>query len=86
MTDDEHRPIEVVMPGQTIHPPPDGWTPIEAFVLVKCMDETGDSARSVRTTNPLNLEELLGTLTGQVDLVKQRLVDAREDEDDEAPC
>jgi hypothetical protein len=85
MNNEERRPIEEVLSGQSIHPLPDGWTPMEAFVLVECMDEGGDSSSSFRTTNPLNLQELLGALTVQVELVKQKLVDAWEDEDSGAP-
>jgi hypothetical protein len=85
MSDEKRRPIEEVLPGQSIHPLPDGWTPLEAFVLVKCMDEGGDSSWNFRTTNPLNLQELLGALTVQVELVKQKLVDAWADEYGGAP-
>jgi hypothetical protein len=69
MMEEERKPIEEVLAGHSIHPLPEGWTPLEAFVLVKCMDEGGDSAWSFRTTNPLNLEELLGALTVQVKAV-----------------
>jgi hypothetical protein len=62
MSDEERRPIPEVLPGQVINPLPEGWTPMEVFVLIKCMDEGGDSAWSFRTTNPLNLEEQLGRL------------------------
>ena len=85
MSDEERKPIEEVLPGQSIHPLPDGWTPMEAFILVKCMDEGGDSSWSFRTTNPLNLEELLGVLTVHAELLKQKLVDGWDDEDSGAP-
>ena len=58
---------------------------MEAFVLVKCMDEDGDSSWSFRTTNPLNLEELLGALTVQVELVKRRLLNGWDEVDGGAP-
>ena len=79
MSDEERKPIEEVLPGYSIHPLPDGWTPIEAFVLVKCMDGTGVSTWSFRTSNPLNLEELLGVLTVQVEVIKDKLAIEWED-------
>ena len=79
MSDEERKPIEEVLPGYSIHPLPDGWTPVEAFVLVKCMDETGVSTWSFRTSNPLNLEELLGVLTVQVEVIKDKLAIEWED-------
>jgi hypothetical protein len=85
MSDEERRPIEEVLPGQAIHPLPEGWTPMEAFVLIKCMDGGGDSAWNFRTTNPLNLEEWLGALTVQVETIKRKLVSDWEDEDGDAP-
>jgi len=74
MSDEERKPIEEVLPGFSIHPMPDRWTPIEAFVLVKCMDDDGDSAWNFRTSNPLNLEELLGVLTVHAQFIKDKLV------------
>ena len=85
MSDEERRPIEEVLPGQGIHPLPEGWTALEAFVLVKCMDDNGVSTWSYRTTNPLNLEELLGALTVQVETVKRRLMSEWEGGDEDAP-
>jgi hypothetical protein len=81
MSEIERRPIGEVLSGQTIHPLPDGWTPLEAFVLIKCMDDDGDSSWSFRTTNTLNLEELLGALTIQVETLKRKLTGAWADED-----
>jgi len=85
MSDEERRPIEEVLPGQAIHPLPEGWTPIEAFILLKCMDDDGDSAWSFRTTNPLNLNELLGALTIQVETLKRKLVDGWTEDDGNSP-
>lgn len=79
---DDRIPVEHVLPGMGLHPLPDKWTPLEAFVLIKCMSDEGDSTFVFRTTNPLNLEELLGALTVQTDLLRKRLAD-RWDTDDE---
>jgi hypothetical protein len=85
MADDERVPVEQVLPGFALHVLPDGWTPMEAFVLLKCLDEGGDSTWSFRTTNPLNLQELLGALEVQVEVLKRKLADCWENEDDGAP-
>jgi len=80
--EDERKPIEAVLPGMTLHPLDAGWTPIEALVLVKCLDEDGDPTWAFRTSNPLNLEELLGALTVHTELLRRRLV-RRWDSDEE---
>jgi hypothetical protein len=79
--DDEIRvPVADVLRGLEIHPLEAGWTPVEAFVLVKCLDETGETAWSYRTTNRLNREELLGALIVHSDLLRKELVGEWEDE------
>lgn len=50
-------------------------------MLVKSLDETGETAWSFRTSEPLNLEELLGALTVQADVLRRKLVRSWEDED-----
>jgi hypothetical protein len=57
-----------------------GWTPVEAFVLIKCLDESGEAAWSYRTTNRLNREELLGALIVHTDLLRRELVDEWNDD------
>jgi hypothetical protein len=81
---DERLPIESVLPGFALHPLEPSWTPISAFVLVKSLDTDGVSSWSFRTSEPLNLEELLGALTVQVEVLKRRLADEWTDPD-EAP-
>jgi hypothetical protein len=81
MPDNERQPIGEVLAGHLIHPLPDGWTALEAFLLIKCMDDDGDSSWSFRTTNALNLEELLGALTIQVETLKRTLVGNWSNED-----
>ena len=80
---DDRIPIEQVLRGFEIHPLEEGWTPLAAFVLVKSLDETGDTAWSFRTSEPLNLEELLGALTVQVEVLKRKLARLWEDEDED---
>lgn len=81
MAGDDRIPIGEALPGFMLHPLKSGWTPLEAFVLVKCLDDDGDHAWSFRTTNPLNLEELLGALTVQVELLQRKLVRSWEGDD-----
>ncbi|HKY15632.1 MAG TPA: hypothetical protein VJM33_11970 [Microthrixaceae bacterium] len=81
MTSDDRIPIEQVLPGFEIHSLDEGWTPLAAFVLVKALDENGDAAWSFRTSEQLNLEELLGALTVQTDVLRRKLERMWEDED-----
>jgi hypothetical protein len=70
---DVRVPITEVLSGLSIHPLEPGETPLEAFVLIKCLDAEGDPSWSYRTTNRLNREELLGALTVQVDVLRHEL-------------
>ncbi len=69
-----------MLPGLEVHPLPANWTPIEAFVLIKCLDEDGDSSWSYCTTHRLNREELLGVLMVHVDVLRKELVAEWEDD------
>ncbi len=81
--DDERRvPVEQALYGLTVHPLPKGWTPLSAIVLVKCLDEDGEPTWAFRTTEGLNDEELLGTLTVRTELLRRELVDSYYDGDD----
>ena len=75
MTDSERQAISDVLPSFTLRPLPDGWTPLQAFVLIKAFDEDGRAAWSYRTSEQLNMEELLGALTLQIALIKRRLLE-----------
>jgi hypothetical protein len=79
VSSEERVPVEQVMTGMTLHPLPAGWTPVEALVLVKCLDERGHPSWVYRTTAVPNREELLGALVVQVDLLRKELVAAWED-------
>ncbi len=74
VSDDDRLPIESVLPGQRLHPLDEGWTALQTFALVKCLDDDGDVAWVFRTSEPFNLEELLGALTVQVEILKRALV------------
>jgi hypothetical protein len=86
MNERERRPIADVLPGFALHPLDDGWTPLQAWVLVKSLDNEGSTAWSFRTSEQINPEELLGALTVQVEVLRRRLADEwdeYEDEDDD---
>jgi hypothetical protein len=74
-------PAEDVLKGLELHPLDSGWTPIEAFVLIKSFDEDGEVAWAYRTTHRLNREELLGALMVQVDVLRKELREEWLDED-----
>lgn len=74
-------PVAEVLPGLEIHELEPGDTAIEAFVLIKAIDQAGDITWGYRTTNRLNREELLGALTVQVAILTKELRDEWDDEE-----
>ncbi|MFI7589432.1 hypothetical protein ACIB24_20400 [Spongisporangium articulatum] len=76
---DERHPLADTLPGLEVHPLEPGWTPLEAFVLVKCLDDEGDVTWAYRTTSRLNREELLGALIVQADVLRKELRDEWDD-------
>ena len=66
---------EVLGTGFAIGPLPEGWTPLEGIVLVKCLDADGEPSWAFRTTSGLNDEELLGALTIRLELLKEETLD-----------
>src|SRR5947208_15140090 len=76
VSNDEPRvPIADVLSGLEVHPLEPGWSALEAFVLVKALDEDGHTSWAYRTTHRLNREELLGALVVHVDVLRKELVD-----------
>jgi len=59
----------------TRHPLPESWTPVEALVLIKCLDEEGEATWCYRTTARPNREELLGALVVHTDLLRKELLE-----------
>lgn len=59
----------------TIEPLDEGDRVAWAFVLMKTEAADGNVSWSFRTTAPPNLEELLGALQVQVDLLRRRLLE-----------
>jgi hypothetical protein len=82
-SDDERVPISDVLEGLTIHPLEKSWTALDCLILIKCFDDEGRSTWAFRATQGLNREELLGALTVHGDLLKNRLVDEFDDDDEE---
>jgi hypothetical protein len=74
MSEEQRRPIGEVLPRFVLYPLADGWTPLDAYVLVKSLDEEGCVSWASRSSEMLNDEELLGALTVQVDRLRRRLV------------
>ena len=70
---EQRVPIAEVLSGLEIHPLGEGFTPIEAFVLIKALDEDGSPTWAYRTRNRLNREELLGALIVQTDVLRREL-------------
>lgn len=78
------RPIGEVLGGAgfDIYTLPAGWMPLEGVVLVKCLDEDGQSSWAFRSTAGLNDEELLGALIVRTELCRRETLDTYVDEDD----
>ena len=75
MSSDEHQPVgQVLGTGFRVPALPDGWTPLEGIVLVKCLDDEGHPTWAFRATGGLNDEELLGALTVRLELAKRETV------------
>jgi hypothetical protein len=74
-----NQPIGDVLRGIEIEPVPDGWTVVDALVLAKCLNIEGQPIWSLRFTDGLNSEELLGALQIQVDLLKRGILEDWQD-------
>ncbi|WP_051468288.1 hypothetical protein [Actinomadura oligospora] len=76
----EEKPVDIgeALTGLKVVPLPEGWTGLEAIVLVKCLDDKGHPSWSFRVTDGLNEEELLGALTVRTDMLRRDLLDSYE--------
>ena len=72
--------------GLEAEPMPEGWTPLEAFTVLKCLDEDGDVALLTRSTDGVRSWDAVGMLTAALDIQRARLRDGfiDDDENDEA--
>jgi hypothetical protein len=73
--EDARIPVGDALSNLRIDALPDDWTPTEAFLLIKSLDEDGDVTWSYRTTQDFSQEELLGALQVQVDRLRDTLLD-----------
>jgi len=62
---------------------PDGWTPLDAIAVIKCLDENGIPAFCIRATETLSSWESLGLLQAAVDSQRSAIIDNFEDEEDD---
>jgi hypothetical protein len=64
-------------------PLPEGWTPLEAIVIVKALDETGKMAMFNTATPALNVYEAAGMVRAtQLDLERGMMEDDDDDDDE----
>jgi hypothetical protein len=81
VTDDERVPLADVLGDLNIHPLPEGWITLDAFLVINALDEEGQAAWSYRTTSAPNQEELLGALNVQCDLLRRKISAQFEEEE-----
>jgi hypothetical protein len=74
--------FDEVISRMSFDPLPEGWTPLSAAFVVKCLDEDGNAGWSFRTSADMNDEELLGALIIRTEILKQNIVSAYEIEDE----
>jgi hypothetical protein len=83
MSTDYGQPIgQVLGDGFRVPPLLPGWTALEGIVLVKCLDDEGHPSWAFRETEGMNIEEVIGVLTIQLDMLRERAVDAFREDDD----
>lgn len=69
--------------GLNTEPLPDNWTPLDAIAVIKCLDEEGETALVLRTSDGLRVWDSVGLLTVALDTQRQTAQDMFESEDDE---
>lgn len=62
-----------------LEPPPEGWTPLEAVAVVKCLDEAGGMALITRFSDGVTSWEAIGMMTVAADLERDKVLDAFRD-------
>ena len=77
----ERLDVAEVLPGLQLRPLPDGATWAFAFLVIKLVDEEGDTAWAYSTSAAPNREELLGALVVHVDVYRKELVSRWEESD-----
>ncbi len=69
------RPVGDIIRGLTIDELPEDWTPLEAIIIVQCLDKDGTSQWAWRSTGTLSSRELIGALVVQLDIARQQAVE-----------
>jgi hypothetical protein len=69
------RPVGEILRGLTIGELPDGWTPLEALIIVQCLDNNGTSQWAWRSTGDLSNRALIGALVVQLDIARQQAIE-----------
>lgn len=69
--------------GLDCAPLPDTYTPLEASVVVKCLDDEGDVVLVTRNTESLKIWDRVGMLTVALDMARKDATGAFVADDDE---
>lgn len=73
--------------GLDASPLPDGYIPLEAVVIIKTLNDAGESSLVIRHAGEITDWERMGMLTAALDVVKEQTVAswAGQDDDDDEP-
>jgi hypothetical protein len=67
-------PAEAIVHGLTVRPLPENYTPLEAVVVLKCIDPDGDTCYITRYTPDVHSIEILGMLHAAIQLLNRDVV------------
>lgn len=68
MTEEANNPTAF---GLEVTPLPEGCIPLEAVVLIRCLDEDGDPTIEIRSTDGLASWDRIGMLTVALDVTRE---------------
>ena len=80
MTTNKYVPASEVLRGVELMPVAEGWTPIEAIVLVKCMTEDGTTGWMQRVSQGISTNEAVGALICSADTMRSAWLKGWDDE------
>lgn len=80
---DERVPVAEALASLEMPPLPTEWTPQAAIIIVKCLDEDGETTWAHRVTPGLEDEEIIGSLVVRADIARQWGADAYAPDDSE---
>jgi len=67
--------------GLEAEPFPEGWTPLDAVAVIKCLDQEGNTAFLIRSTSTLSDWECYGLLSIAAAQEKKEILDNFEEEE-----